>query len=460
VRRVRGSRKATRPRPVHHWACRWLLACAVWLGLAGAAFGHDVADQLRVHGFVRPQDDRLVVMLRLPLQLLLNVDLPKRGNGYLDLDRVHDAYPRAIAATAKGIVFLEEGAPLSPLRGEARVALPSDRAFDSYEAALAAMRARPLPAGTDVFWNQGFLDVMIEYRLESQHSALAVDFRVSPGLRDRLKLDLRYLMPNGTVRAFEIVTGVGPVPLDPRWHQAAATFVRSGLDHILGGADHLLFLVCLVIPFRRIGWPLVGVITAFTIGHSITLISAAYGVVPRGLWFPPLVETLIALSILYMAVENLLRPRLARRWIVAALFGVVHGFGFSFALANELQFAGSHLLLSLLAFNVGIELGQLLVLALLWPLLALVYQRLALDERLVVAIVSAFVAHAAWHWLTERWQALMDSGLPDWQSGVLQLPVLIAIVGIALGVWLLRRRPAASRAAAQAPVKAAGTAKG
>ncbi|HUG23168.1 HupE/UreJ family protein [Piscinibacter sp.] len=436
-----------------------MLACALWLGLATAAFGHDVADELRVHGFVRPQGEHLVVVMRLPLQLLLNVDLPKHGNGYLDLDAARDAFPRAIAATAKGIVFLEDGEPLVPRGGEARIALPSDRSFDSYEGALAAMRGPGLPAGTDVFWNQGFLDVKIEYPLASPPGALSVDFRVSPGLRDRLRLDLRYLMPDGAVRAFEIPTDAGPVPLDPRWHQAAASFVRSGFEHILGGADHLLFLVCLVVPFRRIGWPLVGVVTAFTLGHSIALISAAYGAVPRSLWFPPLVETLIALSILYMAVENLLRPRLARRWIVAGAFGVIHGFGFSFALANELQFAGSHLVLSLLAFNVGIELGQLLVLALMWPLMALVYGRLAIEGRIVDAIVSAFVGHSAWHWLSERWPALVDAGLPDWRSGVLQLPALLAVAGIVVGVWLLRRRPAGSRSAPHAPVKAAGTMK-
>ena len=74
--------------------------------------------------------------------------------------------------------------------------------------------------------------------------------------------------------------------------------------------DHLLFLLCLVMPFRRLGWTLVGVVTSFTVAHSVTLIAAAYGMVPSGAWFPPLVEMLIAVSILYMAIENVLRPNL------------------------------------------------------------------------------------------------------------------------------------------------------
>jgi hypothetical protein len=80
----------------------------------------------------------------------------------------------------------------------------------------------------------------------------------------------------------------------------------------------------------------------------------------------------------------------------------VHGFGFSFALRESLQFAGSHLLTSLLAFNVGVELGQLLVLIVLLPVLSFLFARVV-DERIGTILVSAFVAHTAWHWLTERW---------------------------------------------------------
>jgi hypothetical protein len=230
------------------------------------------------------------------------------------------------------------------------------------------------------------------------------------------------------------------VPLDPRWFQAASTFVQSGLTHILGGADHLLFLLCLIVPFRRVGWSLVGVVTAFTVAHSITLTAAAYGIVPRGAWFPPLVETLIAASILYMAIENVLRPNLRWRWVLTAAFGLVHGFGFSFALANELQFVGSHLVLSLLAFNVGIELGQLLVLVLAWPLLMWGMSRIEGGERLVVAVLSGFVAHAAWHWLTERFEALTRAQGPQWDASLWPQVASAVLVVIAVALVLKARR--------------------
>ena len=188
--------------------------------------------------------------------------------------------------------------------------------------------------------------------------------------------------------------------------------MQSGFAHILDGIDHLLFLLCLVLPLRRF-WHLVGVVTAFTAAHSITLFCAAFGLAPGALWFPPLVETLIAASIVYMAIENASSglPAVAlakvgsigsggsdrsggfqRRWIVAFAFGLVHGFGFSFALQDTLQFAGSHLVTSLVSFNVGVELGQLLVLAMLIPVLSLLF-RFVVAERIGVGHLGAGRAH-------------------------------------------------------------------
>jgi hypothetical protein len=418
---------------------RWRqpFAVATLLALAGGAAAHDIPGELRVHAIARAQGDQLHVLVRLPLALLLNLDLPKRGSGYLDLAHIDEALARAIAATAKDLEFFAGNARLLPTRGEARISLPADKSFESFETALASIRGPKLPVATDVYWNQGYFDASLEYPLRARQGDLAVDFHVSPGLRDRLRLDLRFVTAEGVLRAFELPTGAGRVALDPRWHQAARTFVRSGFDHILGGIDHLLFLVCLVVPFRRVNWRLVGVVTAFTVAHSITLIAAAHGAVPAGNWFPPLVETLIAVSILYMALENVVRPNLRWRWLVAAAFGLVHGFGFSFALANELQFAGAHLLLSLLAFNVGIELGQLLVLLALWPALVLLLERRLLDERIVVAIISAFVAHAAWHWVTERWQALTTADWSAFDAGA-AVRTLAVLLG-AIAVFLLLR---------------------
>src|SRR4030095_13739841 len=106
---------------------------------------------------------------------------------------------------------------------------------------------------------------------------------------------LHFVTPSGTERVFQYSSNPGLVRLDPSWLQAAGTFVALGFEHILGGFDHLLFVLCLVVPIRRVR-PLIAVITSFTVAHSITLIASALGLAPDALWFPPLIETLIAVS--------------------------------------------------------------------------------------------------------------------------------------------------------------------
>ncbi len=279
-------------------------------------------------------------------------------------------------------------------------------------------------------------------------------FSIHPALARlglRVVTVLRFVPPSGEVRAFEFTGDPGLVRLDPRWYQAALRFVDLGFFHILDGTDHLLFLLCLVIPFRRLG-ALIPVVTAFTIAHSITLIASAYNLAPNFLWFPPLIETLIAISIVYMALENIVGgSSLQRRWMMAFGFGLVHGFGFSFALRESLQFAGSHLLTSLLSFNVGVELGQLLVLVLLIPALQLFF-RYAIAERMGAIVLSALVAHTGWHWMLDRghvlaqfrfqWPALTAASLA---SAARWLMMLLLLGGV---LWFLQKtfQPWADRA--------------
>jgi len=412
-------------------ATRWrrALAALILLVSAVAAFGHDIPGQIRVHAFAKVEGDRLHVLLRVPLTLLLNVDLPKHGPGYLALADIDEGLARAVRGADKDIRWLEDDRLLTLAASSARISLPSDTSFGSYASALALLRGPRLSPREYVFWNQGYFDAHLEYPIKSPSSAFSLDFRVSPGLRDRLKLDLRFLTADGRERAYELTTGQGSVVLDPRWYQAAATFVASGFQHVLLGPDHLLFLVCLILPFRRLDGYLVGVVTAFAVGHTITLIAAAYGATPAAAWFAPLVEVLIAFSILYMAIENVLRPQLQRRWATSGLFGLVHGFGFATMLQSQLQFAGSSLLVSLLAFNVGIEGGQLLVLMAMLPAATLLRRWVPASEWASAIIVGLLAGHVALHWLTERTQALWKAVdlAADWLP-VVSIGLLIALL--------------------------------
>src|SRR4029079_4586370 len=164
-------------------------------------------------------------------------------------------------------------------------------------------------------------------------------------------------------------------------------------------------------PLR--GWrQVVSVVTVFTLAHSLTLLGSALHLAPSGSWFPPFVETAIAASIVYMALENIVGVELERRLLVTGLFGLVHGFGFSYGLSENLQFAGNHLLVSLFAFNVGIEIGQLLVLALMLPVLTLLRRNL-LRGRIGMIVLSALIAHIGWHWMSDRAEALWRAPWPQ-----------------------------------------------
>ncbi|HSD70655.1 MAG TPA: HupE/UreJ family protein, partial [Woeseiaceae bacterium] len=194
-------------------------------------------------------------------------------------------------------------------------------------------------------------------------------------------------------------------------------------------------------PLRRIR-PLVVIVTSFTVAHSITLLSSAFGFVPSVSWFPPLIETLIAASIVYMALENILAGNLRRRWMIAFAFGLVHGFGFAFALSETLQFAGSHLVTSLLAFNLGVEFGQLFVILLVVPVINLLF-RFVMPERLGVIILSALLAHSGWHWMSERAASLAGYSM-EWPAAVASLPAtvirwLLFLAVVAAVLWLMAR---------------------
>jgi hypothetical protein len=419
------------------------LAClAALIGAIGAG-AHEVPTDVTINLFVKPAGDRLELLVRVPMAAMRDIDVPTRGPGYLDLARADAALRDAIKLWLIDHidVFENENRLPAPRIAAARVSLPSDRSFTSYETARAHVAGPRLADDVDLYWSQQLLDVLLDYPIRSEGSAFAVHPRVDR-FGQRVTTALRFLPPGGNVRAFELHGDPGLVRLDPRWHQAAWSFLVSGIWHILEGIDHILFLLCLVIPFRRLA-SLILLATSFTVAHSISLIAAAFGFVPDALWFPPLVETLIAATIVYTALENIVGTNIQRRWMITFAFGIVHGFGFSFALRDELQFAGDHLVASLLAFNLGIEIGQVLLLLVLVPALALFFRHV--PERTGIIILSALVAHTGWHWMIERGGQLAQFPLPVLDAaflaglmrGLMAALLLTALVLVAGG--LVRR---------------------
>lgn len=426
---------------------RAIVAAACALAIASSLSAHEVPQRVAVRAFVQRDSLTLRLLVRVPLEAMRDVDFPIRDDGSLDLIRVRSLLADAAETwIVTSIAISADGALLpAPRITGARVALPGTRTFDTFAGARAEFQLPPL-ASEVIQWKQALLDVTLEYTLPRADAKLVL----YPGfatLGIRTTSVLHIVSADGGDRVLTFDGNPESVALDPAWYQTAAQFVRDGFRHILGGIDHLLFVICLVLPVRR--WrSLITLVTAFTVAHSLTLGAAALGLTPTALWFPPLVEVLIAASIVWLCIENVILPeeRLARRWPLAFAFGLVHGFGFSFALGETLQFAGGNLVTALAAFNAGIEFGQLMVLTCTLPVLWLLRRYVGVErERMITIVGSVLVAHTAWHWLTARADTLWEfRGRVAWPAmdaafalGAMRVALMAAI---ALGVALVMRQ--------------------
>jgi hypothetical protein len=440
---------------------RCVLALFLALTLQAFLVAHDIPDEIVVQSYVRPQQNQLQVLLRVPLLAIADANLPKDGTGYLAMPYIDAALREAANQISNGIVFLEGDERLTSYEmANARISLPSDRSFDTHEGALARVRGAKLPDATQVYYNQGFLDLELVFPIRSETSPFSMRVLFGRGLANRTATYINFIRPDGDVRAFRIHDDTPLVRLDPKTHQAAWVFLTAGFYRFLDGLDHLLFVIVLALPYRR-ARDLVKPIAAFAIGHSITLTIAAFGLARMDTWFAPTIGGLIALSLVYVSIENGVgrgfrsdagenpsRPRFLRhRWVVALVFGLFHGLGFAIALQDTLQFAGSHPIAALVSYNVGLELGTLIILAIVLPAANLLFSQVV-TERAGIIVSSVLIGHAGWHWMTERLAIAQLSSWPLLDLNLLLTVVrwLLALTVVGGAVWfvagLMKKKPA------------------
>jgi len=213
---------------------------------------------------------------------------------------------------------------------------------------------------------------------------------------DNLIIDARWPSPRTLDVGGQMAS---PVVLDGSWWSAFLSFVWQGILHILFGFDHVLFVICLALAATsrtNLFW----MVTGFSVGHSVTLIAGFLGVRPEGDWFITVVEILIAMSILFAAWAA--HRERAGAGVITALIGLLHGFGFSFVLGELLGPDSESLIPSLLAFNVGVEVGQLAIIVLFLSALALLESLRPTWGPKVRASTLAVVAVIAGYWVVER----------------------------------------------------------
>ncbi len=351
-----------------------------------------------MQGYLKPEQGRAHLLVRVPLVLLASFGLPKRGPGYLDLTRIEDRLQQAAASTGRQIELQEDGALLVPIKLTERISVLSDHSFASYATAQAHFESAPLPADTDLFWNQGFFDVDLEYPIQSDRGHFSISVNVAPELGHRLKLKLQFLPVEGPAQSYKLPGYSGRIALDPRWYEAAWLFVRLGFVDGFA-ADRFVFLLALVAPFRQFR-SLLAVVLVLAGMQALTSTAIAEEAVHDSPLLAGLFGTTLAAATVLLAIGNLAAPSLRRRWFIGAVVGGVSGLGLSHLLADALQFAGAHNFVSGMSFNVGMAVSLATSLLLALAGLRLLFARV-LGPAVGLAVLSLILGHMAWHWMVD-----------------------------------------------------------
>lgn len=379
----------------------------------------------------------LRVYLRLPMPYLVaNLVGPDRPEGlpepapytnniredgnvvyYLDVEALHSDPGGLGDLVADGHQFVSNGVDLQARVETVRV-YPGSRQppFSTLDEARASFQGALYPPDFPVSYvGDTVVDTVLLFSDQGATASYTVSSSLNPGLpgqENTANLILDYYP--GSVEVFR-ARGLlyNPTSISRSPWAAAVTFIKEGVLHILEGLDHVLFVICLALGAASFK-SLISRATGFTIGHSSTLTLGFFGLVPSGAWFVPTIELGIALSIIFAALVAVKSARESHppettMFAVTTGIGILHGLGFSFVLHKILQVDSPNIWQSLLSFNVGVEIGQVLIILACWPLFRLM-TRLG-DRSWQVArwgIAAPCIAVAAF-WTAQRTLLVMQS---------------------------------------------------
>ncbi len=229
------------------------ITISVSLLTSSKTFAHEIPNDVLIQSYLKPEAQRMNLLLRAPIEAMRDINFPVTGPGYI---RIHESeeFLRDAAEIwlANFIQIYEDGNLLEQWTIDAvRISLPSDRSFVDYDSAHNLVTGPPMPDDTELFFNQALLDVKISYPITSRFSEFSVDPNFN-GLGLRTTTVMNFIPEEGVRRVFRFSDNPGIVKLDPRWHHAFTRFIDFGIQHILNGTDHLLFVFCLILPFRTL----------------------------------------------------------------------------------------------------------------------------------------------------------------------------------------------------------------
>lgn len=330
---------------------------------------------------------------------------------YLDRDAIAQDVPGFSEFIASGYRLTADDTTLHGVVTDLRIheASRQTRFTTRDEVNRSFAKNRTIATGNDLYVGDAVVDIRIRYPAQSPDVVLRISNILPSKIPDDTFIANLLIGYSGDDQQINRVTGQlsEPVDIAPTRYAAIKSFLRYGFGHILTGPDHLLFVLCLAIGAGSLT-ALLWRVTGFTIGHSLSLSAGIAGYAPQQPWLIYLVEVMIAASIIYAAILVLRKTSREYTILVTTMIGVLHGFGFSFLLSDLLGMESPHLVTSLLSFNLGIELGQVLVVMVICTLLfalGRISQTLRLRVTNAVASVSLVVA---FYWVLQRAVSLLE----------------------------------------------------
>jgi len=413
------------------WWVRAVLATITCVALRPmTAYAHDVPPDRPISAYVKIGPDSVQLLVRIALDAL-GLSLPTIG-GRIDVDASLPRLQDALTTFGEAVTLFEGRSPLVATQREFRLSLPSDRSFDTYASASAYLETA-VPAA-DIYANQGFLDARLTYRFESRGAMLSMQSSFTETWGSAPVLSVVFLPIEGGERRYAIRGSSGRVAFNPTMCEAVRRSFVAGLTIVFASAEHLMLLICLVVPLRA-RRDIAPVAIATIGGYAAAAIVSELALVRTDAAFGQVVAASTTIVVVAAAVFNLVEPVLVKRWVLAGIAGVICGFVPAGVLREELVFAGAHSLVSIAGLSLGITVAQLFSIAAV-AVWAEFFVHRSTTARLRVLLISAIAADIAWHWASERGAPLWRAG---WDYGGPSLLVLArAVAGVLLVAGVAR----------------------
>jgi hypothetical protein len=419
-----------------------LLALAPLLLWPMSAAGHEVPDDVKIRVFLKPQNRRMLILVRIPANALIDILFPMLPQSdWLDLRQIDGFAAEGAKVWIADLLSIYEGenALAEPDLLAVRISRSNDASFNTFQEALKHINGERLPVHTLLLPDNASVDALLETPIRSMSS----DFSFRPNFARvgvRVTTTLDFLPANGGVRQFEYEGDAEAFHLDPTWRQYVGHFIWAGSSHYLGETDYLLFLLCVALVFERFH-SLASFLAAFAAAQSAALVFC-FAREPSAPWVPLLCGVLMSAAIVYVGVESIVAGAFGNKsWPIAVSAGVIFGWGFWFGLQPVIEFGGVHRIASLLAFDGGALAAEFSALTLL-AIGVRYLLRFSSYPRAVEIIAASIVVHVAWHRLLDRARtvSLVPSNFPVLKPAAISLMMMAAITLLAAYAYRWWRR--------------------